>query len=726
MTICAALIERVNTAATAVDTHHADLVRIRAAIAQLREQWTTVRSALESLLLQELFAPSWRTPVTAPSATAPPINIGGFTMLSAAEAAQQRQAKIDSYEQDLTDLQTTWQGLVDEQETSAASCRAALDNAASGGWTYIVGTGIARAELGTALGLDALLFDDRERARVAALTIPGQGWDELSPQEQAFYRGLAASEFSTPLVLGSTSMIPDLWSDLDPLAQQALIHDQSSMIGNLDGIPADARDQANRITLDTFLSDARSDVLAAGASLPGSDVNPHGAGQAEQIESALRAAGYSDEQIKAVRGAMEVQYQLDTRIPSRATLPDALPVELLIFDPEAYGGKGRAAISIGDVATAENVAMLVPGMTSEVPGYMDSQTGDALNLYERSSLFSDSTAVVAYVGYDAPGIDLGVTGQDKSDAGGKVVAADISGLHAMTQAPDGRLTVIAHSYGSTTTATAFADNGASADNLVLIGSPGAGRADTAAEITGVPAGHVFVGSASSDPVTTIVQQAQDPNQAGLTGLKAGWHFGSEVGGAGRTPTSRSASSVPSAGWWSPTRRRITSSPTWVSTRRVHSSAASGSTPRPRTTASTNSAIIPSTTGPAPSHCRTSPRSPSAVTAMSASRRLVPRTGCITRAMIPKPTTHRRRRNDRPSGITSISPCRWRGCHHRGAHGDRLVPGIDHRRRSDDEPARPDRSHPGEDRHHQGRAGDPRPAQCGGSGDDNRCGSMALV
>ncbi len=532
VTICAALIERVNTAATAVDTHHADLVRIRAAIAQLREQWTTVRSALESLLLQELFAPSWRTPVMAPSATAPPINIGGFTMLSAAEVAQQRQAKIDSYEQDLTDLQTTWQGLVDEQETSAATCRAALDNAASGGWTYIVGTGIARAELGTALGLDALLFDDRERARVAALTIPGQGWDELSPQEQAFYRGLAASEFSTPLVLGSTSMIPDLWSDLDPLAQQALIHDQSSMIGNLDGIPADARDQANRITLDTFLSDARNDVLAAGASLPGSDVNPHGAGQAEQIESALRAAGYSDEQIKAVRGAMEVQYQLDTRIPSRATLPDALPVELLIFDPEAYGGKGRAAISIGDVATAENVAMLVPGMTSEVPGYMDSQTGDALNLYERSSLFSDSTAVVAYVGYDAPGIDLGVTGQDKSDAGGKVVAADISGLHAMTQAPDGRLTVIAHSYGSTTTATAFADNGASADNLVLIGSPGAGRADTAAEITGVPAGHVFVGSASSDPVTTIVQQAQDPNQAGLTGLKAGWHFGSEVGGRG--------------------------------------------------------------------------------------------------------------------------------------------------------------------------------------------------
>jgi len=118
VTICAALIERVNTAATAVDTHHADLVRIRAAVAQLREQWTTVRSALESLLLQDLFAPAWRTPVTAPSAPTPPINIGGFPMLSAAEAEQRRQAKIDAYEQDLTDLQTSWQALVDEQQAS--------------------------------------------------------------------------------------------------------------------------------------------------------------------------------------------------------------------------------------------------------------------------------------------------------------------------------------------------------------------------------------------------------------------------------------------------------------------------------------------------------------------------------------------------------------------------------------------------------------------------------
>jgi len=65
--------------------------------------------------------------------------------------------------------------------------------------------------------------------------------------------------------------------------------------------------------------------------------------------------------------------------------------------------------------------------------------------------------------------------------------------------PNQNLTVIAHSYGSTT-ATAFAAEKAQADNLVLIGSPGAGRAETAADL-GLPPGHVFVGSASSDPVT---------------------------------------------------------------------------------------------------------------------------------------------------------------------------------------------------------------------------------
>lgn len=526
--ICTALIERVDTAATSVETHYADLLRIRVAIALLREQWTATRSALEALLLPPLFAPAWRPPVPAGS-QAPLGSIFDQPMLSDAEIAQQRQAQIGSYQQDLADLQTNWQALVREQEVSAASCQSALDNASSGSWTYLVGTGVTRAELGSALGLDSLVFDDRERARLAALAIPGQGWDQLSKREQAFYRQLATTEFSTPLVLGSTAMIPGLWSDLDPLAQQALIHDQSSMIGNLDGLPSDARDQANRIHLDGYLDDVRADAAEAGVALPGGTTNPDD--RKDEVTAALSAAGYSGAQIRAARGALAVEFQLEQRLPSDPTLQPPPKLDLLIFDPTAFDGRGRAAIALGDVSSAHSVAMLVPGMTSEVPGYLQMQDGDAINLYRTSVRLDPTAAVVAYVGYQAPGMDLGVTDQQLSDRGGRVVAADIGGLQTMASQPESQLTVIAHSYGSTTTSTAFADYGAKANNLILIGSPGAGRAQTAADL-GLPPGHVFVGSASSDPVTTIVQQAQDPSQVTELGLKAGWQYGSQVGGHG--------------------------------------------------------------------------------------------------------------------------------------------------------------------------------------------------
>jgi hypothetical protein len=206
---------------------------------------------------------------------------------------------------------------------------------------------------------------------------------------------------------------------------------------------------------------------------------------------------------------------------------------LLIYQPDAFGGRGRAAIALGDVATADNVAMLVPGMSSKVPDYLDNQVGNALNIVDAvDDNRLSSTAAVAYIGYDAPDIDLSVTNQSYSDAGAILVAADVAGLRLMRTNGPAHLTVIGHSYGSTTTSTAFAVDGAGASpgvtDLVLIGSPGAGRATTAAD-EGLPDGHVWVGSASSDPVTTIVQQLEDPNRPPTVDCEAGGAGGAAVG-----------------------------------------------------------------------------------------------------------------------------------------------------------------------------------------------------
>ena len=523
-----ALIQRADAAAAAVDAHHADLSHIRVSIALLRDQWDSVRSKLSAALATPLVLPTDVLLQDSVSSSTPGMTLFGQPILSRQQIVEQEQAEISGYWATLADLRGQWSALVARQELSAGTCQSVLEAAYAGAWEYQPGTGPFRGELGTAIGLADLTFDDRERA---AQTASGLGWDQLTATEQSFYRSLAMAEYTVPLVLGSTAMIPELWSALEPMGQQSLINDKPGEIGNRDGLPADARDQANRISLGGLLNQARADALAAGAALPGSDVDPDGL--QDNIETALSAAGYDDARIKSVRGALAVDFQLNHRLPAERGL-QSVPLDLLIFDPTAFDGAGRAAIAVGDVSKAANVAMLVPGMTSEVPGYLGMQSTDALNLYRRAYRLDPSTAVVAYVGYQAPGMDLNVIDQDYSDAGGRIVAADIAGLSAMADRDDQNLTVIAHSYGSTTTSTAFAADHAQADNLVLIGSPGAGRAETAADL-GLPPGHVFVGSASSDPVTTVVQQAQDPTQMARVGLDAGWHFGSEVGSIGPLP-----------------------------------------------------------------------------------------------------------------------------------------------------------------------------------------------
>jgi hypothetical protein len=79
--------------------------------------------------------------------------------------------------------------------------------------------------------------------------------------------------------------------------------------------------------------------------------------------------------------------------------------------------------------------------------------------------------------------------------------------------------VIGHSYGSTTLGHAAHDAGLPADDLVLVGSPGAGGgADSAADL-GVDPGHVWAGANSRDPVAHL-------------GNRGWWHLESALGGAG--------------------------------------------------------------------------------------------------------------------------------------------------------------------------------------------------
>jgi pimeloyl-ACP methyl ester carboxylesterase len=123
--------------------------------------------------------------------------------------------------------------------------------------------------------------------------------------------------------------------------------------------------------------------------------------------------------------------------------------------------------------------------------------------------------VVAWTAYDAPSL-LHVASAASARAGGRLLAADLRALEAARGTPP-HLTAIGHSYGSTTVGLTVRDHPTGVDDVVLLGSPGAG-VERAGEL-GLPAGHVWVGSASRDPVGYLDRFGADPAHADFGGVR---------------------------------------------------------------------------------------------------------------------------------------------------------------------------------------------------------------
>lgn len=296
-----------------------------------------------------------------------------------------------------------------------------------------------------------------------------------------------------------------------------------------------------------FSADPREPLDAMPAALrpgPGPGTAP-GQPAASRVDGDNRAALAADLRSGSGRRrgfALGVQLAL-----AGATGPDGRPVQLLGYDPEHPRGQGGAAIAIGDVATADHVAVLVPGVgnsPADLSGTLDTAAGLA-RAADRAAP-GGSTAVVVWLGYDAP---LSWTGDpdplpapaladtlialDGTDAiaGGAELAAFCGSLRRWTD-PSAEVTLIGHSYGSTVVSEAAARLGPDSgiDDIVLLASPGAGHGvRSAADYRAVPADHVYVLSMPDDPVTNpvtdIAADLVDPMGGAIRSLAG-------IGGAG--------------------------------------------------------------------------------------------------------------------------------------------------------------------------------------------------
>ncbi|WP_055403592.1 MULTISPECIES: alpha/beta hydrolase [unclassified Mycobacterium] len=282
------------------------------------------------------------------------------------------------------------------------------------------------------------------------------------------------------------------WTSLTPERRQWLIDENPDRIGNLNGVPVPARSNANIAAMTRDLDRVRDIAARAGTSV------------ADVMRDPARF-GLSATDVTRYRNANETKQGLD-----HDAVDEPNPTYLFTYDPLAFGGKGRAAIAIGNPDTARNTAVIVPGTGSSVRGgWLRDAHDDAINLFAQANAADPGklTAVIAWMGYDTPDdfSDVERISTPKlARAGGAALARDVNGLWTTHLGTGQHVTVLGHSYGATTVADAFALHGMHANDAVLLGCPGTDAANSARDFH-LDGGHVFVGDASTDPVGMLGQ-----------------------------------------------------------------------------------------------------------------------------------------------------------------------------------------------------------------------------
>lgn len=291
------------------------------------------------------------------------------------------------------------------------------------------------------------------------------------------------------------------WSTLSETERRQLIGEHPDWLGNRNGIPAEIRDAANRAliereyaTLQQTAADLRQEL----------EDNTFG-GTFSNADAGL-------EQVEAKLAALD-------NIRDVISQPDR---QLLTLD--LSGERAEAAVAVGDMDTADHVAVFTPGFTTAVDGDLETYDQDMENLQRRSERLLDSdgrgtetVATVSWIGYQAPQMgetfgENSVTEDSAALRGADKLAPFLNGIDA-SRPDDPHLTALGHSYGSTTTGYAL-QQGTGVDDAVFFGSPGIGTRDVAN--LDIPDGHAYNIEGRSDPVADMGQFGPDPS--GMPGM----------------------------------------------------------------------------------------------------------------------------------------------------------------------------------------------------------------
>jgi hypothetical protein len=372
--------------------------------------------------------------------------------------------------------------------------RHAVDEARSAGLEVDVDTGRVTISLApsTPMGVDLSRRAEIQEwvdSAVADATRADNEAAEALRKLTAQAAGLAPASSDTTVAASATAIpsggapadVKRWWDALSPMEQESLLFTHADRIGQLDGLPATVRDRANRARLVEQKARLAADQIRL-------------ASRDDLSESERKMFDDINAKLNGIRS-----------IEGRLAKPPAYLLGL------STNGSGRAIVAAGNPDTAVNVATFVPGTGANL--------GSVGGLLERSDRMlgaaeaenSPSTAVITWVGYDAPQGILDAADADFADAAKKDLDRFQDGLRATHEGSPSHNTVLGHSYGSTVIGHTARDEGINADEVVFVGSPGVGVSNVAD--LHVPPDHVHATVAQHDIIklTNLPFPYQDPH-----------------------------------------------------------------------------------------------------------------------------------------------------------------------------------------------------------------------
>lgn len=323
---------------------------------------------------------------------------------------------------------------------------------------------MARAEL-----IDAALAADIARAQqpLVRLDAKGNQVDRLQPPAGA-----------------SPEEINAWWDGLSDDERAELIATNPALVGPTDGIPAEFRDQANRV----LLKDKRRWLESERVRLEGLIAPLRGPGS---TAARMKLQG----ELAAVNGKLSGIDAIKKRLTKGDAASDDSDRYYLMQIQHSVDG--QAIVARGNPDTADNVVTYIPGTgsgLSTIEG--DLERSDLMQGAAKASEPSESTSVITYMGYNAPAGLTNATQQSYAHEAKLDLDRFQDGLRATHEGAPSHNTVLGHSYGSVVAAVGAHETGLAVDNVVMVASPG-GVYDHASEL-GVD--NVYATIADQDPV----------------------------------------------------------------------------------------------------------------------------------------------------------------------------------------------------------------------------------